>query len=72
MSDNLVYVPVGGERLRAQMIAGACEAEGLRVELLTADESGVDPVMGRIQGFRLLVAAADAERVRAVIRRAGG
>ena len=44
--DDLVYVPVGGERLRAQMIVGACRAEGLRVELLTADESGVDPVMG--------------------------
>ena len=72
MLNGLVYVPVGGERLRAQMIAGACRAEGIRVELLTADESGVDPVMGRIQGFRLLVAAGDADRVRAVIRRAGG
>ena len=71
MPAELVYVPVGGERLRAQMIAEACRAEGLRVELLTADESGVDPVMGRIQGFRLLVSAAAADRVRAVIAHSG-
>jgi hypothetical protein len=71
MADQLVYVPVGGDRFRAQMIAETCKAEGLRVELLTADESGVDPVMGRLQGFRLLVASADADRVWAVIERSG-
>lgn len=71
MAQRLVYVPVGGERLRAQMIAEACRAEGLQVELLTADESGVDPIMGRIQGFRLLVAAGDLDRVKAIIRRSG-
>jgi hypothetical protein len=69
MAKDLVYVPVGGDRFRAQMIAETCKAEGLRVELLTADESGVDPIMGRIQGFRLLVAAADERRVRAIIGR---
>jgi len=71
MAERLVYVPVGGDRFRAQMIAEACRAEGIRVELLTADESGVDPVMGRLQGFRLLVAAADEGRVRAILRRSG-
>lgn len=71
MAQRLVYVPVGGERLRAQMIAEACRAEGLQVELLTADESGVDPIMGRIQGFRLLVASGDLDRVKAIIRRSG-
>jgi len=71
MAENLVYVPVGGDRFRAQMIAEACRAEGIRVELLTADESGVDPVMGRLQGFRLLVTAADEGRVRAIIGRSG-
>ena len=69
MAENLVYVPVGGDRFRAQMIAEACRAEGIRVELLTADESGVDPVMGRLQGFRLLVTAADEGRVRAIVDR---
>ena len=69
MAKDLVYVPVGGDRFRAQMIAETCRAEGLRVELLTADESGVDPIMGRIQGFRLLVAAGDADRVRAIVGR---
>jgi hypothetical protein len=71
MADQLVYVPVGGDRFRAQMVAETCKTEGLRVELLTADESGVDPVMGRIQGFRLLVASADVNRVRAIIGRSG-
>jgi len=71
MAGRLVYVPVGGDRFRAQMIAETCKAEGLRVELLTADESGVDPVMGHIQGFRLLVAASDEGRVRAIIGRGG-
>jgi hypothetical protein len=71
MADELVYVPVGGDRFRAQMIAETCKAEGLRVELLTADESGVDPIMGHIQGFRLLVSAGDTDRVRAIIGRSG-
>jgi hypothetical protein len=71
VAERLVYVPVGGDRFRAQMIAETCKAEGLRVELLTADESGVDPVMGRIQGFRLLVAAGDTDRVRGILGRLG-
>ncbi len=69
MAERLIYVPVGGDRFRAQMIAETCKADGLRVELLTADESGVDPIMGRIQGFRLLVGAGDVDRVRAIIGR---
>ena len=71
MAESLVYVPVGGDRFRAQMIAETCRAEGLRVELLTADESGVDPIMGRMQGFRLLVGAAHVDRVQAIVHRAG-
>ena len=72
LAGNLVYVPVGGDRFRAQMIVEACRAEGLRVELPTADESGVHPIMGRIQGFRLLAAAGEVDRVRAVIGRSPG
>jgi len=53
------------------MVAETWRAEGLRAELLTADESGVDPIMGYIQGLRLLVAAADEGRVRSIIRRGG-
>ena len=71
MAERLVYVPVGGDRFRAQMITKACRVEGLQVELLTADESGVDPIMGRIQGFRLLVTATDVDRVQAIIGRSG-
>ena len=69
MAARLVYVPVGGDRFRAQLIAEACKAEGLRVELLTADDSGTDPVIGHIQGHRLLVAASDEGRVRAIVGR---
>jgi hypothetical protein len=54
-----------------RMVAETWRAEGLRAELLTADESGVDPIMGYIQGLRLLVAAADEGRVRSIIRRGG-
>lgn len=71
VAENLVCVPVGGDRFRSQMIAEACRADGLWVELSTADESGVDPIMGRIQGFRLLVASADVDRVRAIVGRSG-
>jgi len=53
------------------MIAEVCRAERLRVELPTADESGVDPVMERLQGFRLLAVVGDGDRMRAVIRRSG-
>jgi hypothetical protein len=69
MAQDLVYLPVGEDRFRAQVIAEACRAEGVRVELLTADASGVDPVIARLQEFRLLVAAADVDRVQAILRR---
>lgn len=70
MTHDLVYVPAGGDRFVAQLALEACLAEGIRAELLTADESGVDPIMGIIQGHRLLVARGEAERVRAILERA--
>jgi hypothetical protein len=66
MNANLVYVPVGTDRFQAQLIAEACRNAGIRLELLTADESGVDPVMGIAQGHRLLVTAKDVNRVEAI------
>ncbi|MFH1103996.1 MAG: hypothetical protein V1757_03495 [Actinomycetota bacterium] len=69
MAAELVYVPVGEDRLVAQVVAEACRAEGIHVELLTADNLGVDPIFGRIQGHRLLVAADDLERVKAILQR---
>lgn len=66
MSD-LVTIKVGSNRWEAHLIAEACRAEGIRVELLTGDDSGVDPHLGMIQGHRLLVAAADEERVREIV-----
>ena len=51
---DLTHVPVGGDRFRAQLIAEACRAAGLEVELLTADDSGTFRY-GEIQPHRLLV-----------------
>lgn len=64
MTDEFAYVPVGGDRFQAQIIAEACRARGIRVQLLTADDSGVDPHLGMVQGHRLLVAAGDLAAVR--------
>jgi hypothetical protein len=66
---RLVYVPVGSDRFAAQVIAEACRSAGIKVELLTGDQSGVDPVMGIIQGHRLLVAEEDVARVEAIVGR---
>jgi hypothetical protein len=71
MAAELVQVPVGEDRFQAQIVAEACRAAGIRVELLTGDASGVDPVLGIIQGHRLLVRADDVERVRAILERSG-
>lgn len=72
MNADLVYVPVGSDRLQAQVIAEACRHAGIRLELLTADESGVDPVMGIVQGHRLLVTAKDVKRVESIRGRLQG
>ena len=72
MTPKLVYVPVGEDRFEAQVIAEACRAADIRVELVTGDASGVDPVLGIIQGHRLLVTAGDVDRVRAILERRHG
>ena len=69
MTDDLVYLPVGGDRFQAQVIAAACGVEGIRVELLTGDDGGMNPHLGVQQGHRLLVSVDDAERVRAIVDR---
>ena len=71
MAAKLVQLPVGEDRFQAQILAEACRAAGIRVELITGDASGVDPVLGIIQGHRLLVGADDVEQVRAILKRGG-
>ena len=69
MSADLEYVKVGADRYRAHLIADAVRAEGIRVELLTGDDSGVDPFIALIQNHRLLVRSDDVERVREITAR---
>ena len=71
MAAKLVQVRVGEDRFQAQILAEACRAAGIRVELVTGDASGVDPVLGIIQGHHLLVRTDDVERVRAILTRSG-
>ncbi|HKZ24958.1 MAG TPA: hypothetical protein VJ398_04105 [Acidimicrobiia bacterium] len=72
MTPGLVYVPVGQDRFEAQVIAEACRAAGIHVELVTGDASGVDPVLGIIQGHRLLTATRDIDRVMGILERHRG
>ncbi|NQV07668.1 hypothetical protein HQ535_14070 [bacterium] len=44
-------------------------ADGIQVQLLTADTSGTEPHLGMAQGYRLVVRSADVEWVQAIISR---
>ena len=69
MATQLVRVPVGEDRFRAQILAETCRAADIRVEPITGDASGVDPVVGITQGHRSLVGADDVQRARAILER---
>jgi len=64
------YLDVGPDRFHAQLIAEACRADGLEVELLTADDDGTDPWWGVIQHHRLLIHSEDRDTVTRVAGRA--
>jgi hypothetical protein len=61
--EELAQVQLGTDRFRAYVIAEACRAAGLKVKLLTSDDSGY----ANIEPHRLLVRSADLEQVAAVI-----
>ena len=63
--DELVYVPLGGDRFEAQLIAEACRAEGYEVKLLLSDDSGY----GALQSHRLLVHSDDLAKIEALIEK---
>jgi len=67
--NDLVYVPVGTDRFRAQVIAEDCRVEGIEVELLTSDDNGTGPEMTLVQRHRLLVRRSDLPTVQAIIDR---
>jgi hypothetical protein len=67
--EELTYVLVGPDRFHAQVIAEACRAADLEVELLTADAEGTGPEMGWAQDHRLLVHRGDLETVMAIVER---
>ena len=62
--DDLTQIPVGMNRFRAQVIAEACQAAGLKVELLSSDSW-----QGELPLYRLLVRSGDLEQVLAVIEK---
>jgi hypothetical protein len=64
---EIVTVAVGSDAFRAQVIAEACRAEGLKVELLTS-EMGARPTTVGVEQ-QLLVRAPDVEKVREILRR---
>jgi hypothetical protein len=64
---DVVSVPVGSDIFSAQVIAEACRAEGLRVELLTTEMAARPNTVGVQQ--QLLVRAEDVERVQEILRR---
>ena len=72
MANELTVLRIGADRFQAQLVVEACRAEGLRVELLGGDDSGVDPFLGLVQGHRLLVRETDVERVQEIIARQWG
>lgn len=52
---KLTQVPVGYDRLAAQLLAARCQGAGLSVKLLTMDESGNAPGITALQEHMLLV-----------------
>lgn len=64
--DELTQISIGNNRFRAQVIAEACGAAGLKVKLLFSDDSGY----GNVEAHRLLVFVDDLKRVAKVIERA--
>jgi hypothetical protein len=63
--DELEYISLSSDRIRAQVIAEACRTAGLEVKLLLSDDSGYGP----IQAHRLLVRADQRTQVMAVIEK---
>jgi hypothetical protein len=66
-SEQIVTVPVGGDIFRAQVIAEACKAEGIKVQLLTSEMGARPTAIGVEQ--QLLVRAEDLEKVREILSR---
>ena len=63
--DEFVQIRIGMNRFRGQVIAEACRAAGLRVQLLRSDDSGY----GNVEARRLLVRSDQLEQVMAIIER---
>lgn len=63
--DSVVAVPLGGDPFQAELIAAACRAAGIHVELLVT-EMGQHPASAGVQQ-QLLVSGADLEAVRSIV-----
>jgi hypothetical protein len=63
----IVALPIGGDIFRAQVIAEACRAEGLNVQLLTTELGAHPSAVGPEQ--QLLVRSEDVDKVREILNR---
>jgi len=71
VNEKLRTVDLGFDRFRAQLLAAACENDGLHVELLIMDDNGVAPGYTDLTPHKLLVRADDVERVGEVLTASG-
>lgn len=63
MATEVVTIELGTDSFQAHIIAETCRAEGLKVELLTMDQSSGAIGMAPLVPHRLLVAQSAAARV---------
>ena len=61
--DDVVTMELGVDAIQAHLIAEACRAEGMKVELLMMDESTRAVGMAPIVPHKMLVQPGDVERV---------
>ena len=67
MADDLIDIELGFDRLEALMIAGRCEAEGLRVGLRLMDDNGQAPGLTALQPHRMTIHEHDSAAVQAIV-----
>lgn len=65
---ELVELEVGYDRFAAGAVVARLEASGIPVQLLTMDDHGLAPGAHRLHPHRILIRAADRERVVRIVQ----